>query len=142
MTTANDLLRSKGHQIWSVEPDTTVYEAIEIMADKGIGSILVMKDDNLKGILTERDYTCKVILKGRSSTDTPVKDIMTSKVLHAKSDSTIDECMALMTKKRVRHLPVYEDDKLIGIISIGDIVKEIISEQKIIIEQLENYIYS
>ncbi len=141
MKTVSQLLENKGHDIWSVSPRSTVLEAIKLMADKGIGSVIVLSDNQLKGILSERDYTCKVILKGRSSSDTPVADIMQSKVICARPDSSMEECMVLMTEKKIRHLPVIDDQAIVGMISIGDIVKEIISEQQYMIEQLESYIH-
>jgi CBS domain-containing protein len=140
MKTVRQLLRAKGYDIWSVAPDDSVYDALKLMADKNVGAVLVTDAGDLVGILSERDYARKVILKGRTSRDTPVREIMTEKVVYVRPDQTTDECMALMTDKRVRHLPVIEDDRLIGIISIGDVVKAIISEQEFMIEQLENYI--
>ncbi len=141
MKTVSQLLENKGHDIWSVSPRSTVLEAIKLMADKSIGAVIVLSDNQLKGILSERDYTCKVILKGRSSSDTPVADIMQSKVICARPDSSMEECMVLMTEKKIRHLPVIDDQAIVGMISIGDIVKEIISEQQYMIEQLESYIH-
>ena len=140
MQTIKQLLESKGSNILTTGPDSSVYEAIKTMADHHVGSLLVMENDNLAGIITERDYSRKVILKGKSSKDTPVKDIMATNVLCVQPEKTVEECMALMTDKRVRHLPVIEGDKVVGIISIGDLVKAIISEQKFMIEQLEHYI--
>jgi CBS domain-containing protein len=140
MKTVRELLRAKGYDIWSVAPDDSVYDALKLMADKNVGAVLVIEAGNLVGILSERDYARKVILKGKTSKDTPVREIMTEKVVYVRPDQTSDECMALMTNKRVRHLPVVEDDQLIGIISIGDVVKAIMSHQEFMIEQLENYI--
>ena len=140
MQTIKQLLDTKGNNILSIDPNSSVYDAIKAMSDNHVGSLLVMKNDNLVGIITERDYSRNVVLKGKSSKDTPVKDIMISNVLCAKPEQSIEQCMALMTDKRVRHLPVAENDKVIGIISIGDLVKAIISEQKFMIEQLEHYI--
>jgi CBS domain-containing protein len=140
MKTVRELLRAKGYDIWSVAPDASVYDALKLMADKNVGAVLVTDAGNLVGILSERDYARKVILKGKTSKDTPVREIMTEKVVYVRPDQTTDECMALMTNKRVRHLPVIEDDRLIGIISIGDVVKAIMSHQEFMIEQLENYI--
>jgi CBS domain-containing protein len=142
MTRVRDILAVKGHDIWSVEPDTSVYDAIKLMADKGIGALLVLKDRQLVGIISERDYARKVILQGRASKTTPVSEIMTSRVIYAYPEQNIEECMALMTDKRIRHLPVLDQGQLIGVISIGDLVKSIIVEQKFIIEQLEKYITS
>jgi CBS domain-containing protein len=138
--TVKDLLQAKGYDIWSIAPDTSVYDALKLMANKNIGAVLVIDASNLVGILSERDYARKIILKEKTSKDTLVREIMTEKVLYVRADRTIEECMALMTNKRVRHLPVLEGDRLIGIISIGDVVKAIISEQEFMIEQLQNYI--
>jgi CBS domain-containing protein len=140
MKTVRELLQAKGYDIWSVAPDDSVYDALKLMADKNVGAVLVTEAGNLVGILSERDYARKVTLKGRTSKDTPVREIMTEKVVYVRPDQTSDECMALMTDKRVRHLPVIENGQLIGIISIGDVVKEIISHQEFMLEQLENYI--
>jgi CBS domain-containing protein len=140
MKTVRQLLQAKGYDIWSVAPDDSVYDALKLMADKNVGAVLVTEAGNLVGILSERDYARKVILKGRTSKDTPVREIMTEKVVYVRPDQTTEECMALMTDKRVRHLPVVENDQLIGIISIGDVVKAIMSHQEFMIEQLENYI--
>ncbi len=140
MMTVRDLLERKGSDIWSIAPDASVYDAVKLMADKGIGALLVMDGNKLVGIVSERDYARKVMLKGRSSKETAVKEIMTAKVLYVGRERSIEECMALMTEKRVRHLPVMEDDRLIGILSVGDVIKAIISQQEFIIEQLEIYI--
>jgi len=140
MTTVNQLLKHKGHSVWSVAPNASVYEALESMAEKGVGALVVLRDGKLAGIFSERDYARKVILKGRSSKDTPVREIMTEKVYYLKPDQTVEDCMALMTEKRIRHLPVVVDDQVVGLISIGDVVKSIISEQKFMIEKLEQYI--
>ena len=140
MVSVGQLLRSKGNEVWSITPETTVYDAIKVMADKEVGALLVLEGERLAGIISERDYARKVILKGRSSKDTPVRDIMTERVLYARPEQTIEECMALMTAKRVRHLPVCEDNRVIGVVSIGDLVKSVISQQEFLIQQLENYI--
>ena len=140
MQYVKQLLEQKGRNLITIDPDSSVFEAIKVMADNHIGALPVMQNDNLVGIITERDYARSVILKGKSSKVTPVKDIMTTNVLCAKPEQSIEECMALVTDKRVRHLPVVNNDKIIGIISIGDLVKSIISEQKFMIEQLEHYI--
>lgn len=140
MKYVNQLLDSKGKNVWSVEPDTPVFHALELMAEKNCGAVLVRKGERLVGILSERDYARKVMLKGKSSKDIPVKSIMSTKVVCIRPDQSIDDCMALMTDKRIRHLPVLENDKLVGVISIGDVVKAVISEQEFIIHQLENYI--
>ncbi|MBN1933081.1 MAG: CBS domain-containing protein [Anaerolineae bacterium] len=138
--TVGEILNGKGNDIWSISPNATVYEALELMADKNIGAVLVIDDDNLVGILSERDYARKVILKGLASKETPVRKIMTEKVICVQTTQTAEECMALMTDKHIRHLPVIKDGQLVGVISIGDVVKAIISDQEFTIEQLENYI--
>jgi len=134
------LLDRKGRHIVSVVPDTTVLEAITLMADKTIGSLLIMENDELLGIVTERDYARKVIIKGRSSKTTLVSEIMTTGVFTSSSSETVNSCMALMTEKRIRHLPVVEDNQVVGMVSIGDLVEAIISDQKEEIEQLGQYI--
>ena len=140
LTTVRQLIARKGSDIWSTQPDTIVFEALEQMADKRIGSLLVFEGDQLAGIFSERDYAWKVILKGKSSHDTCVREIMTKNVVCVRPDQTMADCMALMTDKRIRHLPVLDGDEVVGVISIGDVVKEIISEQEFVIGQLENYI--
>jgi len=140
MKTVKQILHAKGHDYFAVSPNESVYNAIRIMADNEIGSVLVVDGDRLVGILTERDYARKVMLEGKSSPGTPVSEIMTSNVLYTRPDQSVDACMALVTEKRVRHLPVLADDKVDGVVSIGDLVKAVIDEQKFIIEQLENYI--
>lgn len=140
MKLVKHLLDGKGRDIVSVVPDSTVLEAIILMADKAIGSLVVMVDDELLGIVTERDYARKVIIKGRSSKTTRVSEIMTKGVFTTSSTKSVNDCMSLMTEKRIRHLPVLEDNRVIGMISIGDLVQAIISDQKEEIEQLENYI--
>ncbi len=140
MALVKQILDSKGHEIWSVVPDESVFKLVELMADKGIGALLVMQDDNLVGIVSERDYARKVILKGRSSENTPVSEIMTAEVVTTNPQQTVEDCMALMTEKRIRHLPVVEDGQVVGVLSIGDLVKNVIAEQQFKIEQLENYI--
>ncbi len=140
MKLVKHILNSKGHEILSVKPNDTVFDAVKLMADKSIGSLLVMNGDKLVGIVTERDYARKVILEGKSSKDSSVKEVMNSKVLCVSPDQTVDECMALMTDKRVRHLPVLDHKHVVGIISIGDLVNAVISEQQILIDHLEHYI--
>ena len=140
MITVGEILDRKGHDIWSISPNATVYEALELMADRNIGAVLVIDGGTLVGILSERDYARKVILRGLASRQIPVRRIMTDRVICVRTDQTAEECMALMTDKRIRHLPVLEDDQLVGVLSIGDVVKAIISDQEFMIEQLESYI--
>ncbi|TWG81003.1 CBS domain-containing protein [Cupriavidus gilardii J11] len=141
MKTARQVLETKPIQaIYSIQPGATVYAALQLMAEKGIGALLVMEHGKIVGILSERDYARKVILMQRTSRDTLVRDIMTTSVIYVRANQSTDECMALMTQHRLRHLPVMEGDELIGMLSIGDLVKDIISEQRFIIEQLEQYI--
>jgi CBS domain-containing protein len=140
MTYVEQLLKTKGNEIWSIAPQATVYEALQIMSEKDVGALLVLEKGNLVGIFSERDYARKLILKGRFSKDTTVGELMTREVLYIESQSTIEDCMALMTAKRVRHLPVLENERLIGIVTIGDVVKQIISDQEFTIQQLERYI--
>ena len=142
MVTAERLLGRKGGQVFSIGPDAPVLEALRMMADHSIGAVLVMRGAELLGILSERDYARKVVLLGKASKDTPVRDIMTSKVVCIRPTNTVDECMALMTDKRIRHLPVLAEKHVVGVISIGDVVKETIAEQRFIIAQLEHYIMS
>ena len=140
MKLVKHLLDAKGHDTLSIGPDASVLDAIKLMAEKGVGALVIMQGDALAGIVTERDYARKVILKDRSSHETPVRDIMTTNVLTASNDDNVEHCMNLMTDKRVRHLPVVEDGKVVGIISIGDLVKAVIADQKQEIEHLEQYI--
>ena len=141
MKTVSQLLKSKESTIvHTIGPDAPVLDAIRLMAERRIGALLVMEGGLIVGIVTERDYARKVILLGRASSQTPVRDIMTSSVMYVRPDQTNEECMILMTENRLRHLPVMDDGKLAGLISIGDLVKDIISEQRFIIEQLEHYI--
>ncbi|MDX1617288.1 MAG: CBS domain-containing protein [Balneolaceae bacterium] len=134
------ILRDKGRVVYHIHPDRTVYEAIELMSEKGIGALVVMEDGELRGIISERDYRDKVILKGRTSKTTKVKEIMTSDVYWVTPDESIEECMAVMTDQKFRHLPILEEGKVVGVISIGDLVKEIISNQKVEIDHLKSYI--
>ena len=140
MITARDILREKGEQLYSISPDATVYDALKMMADKDIGAVMVFENDRMVGLISERDYARKVILKGKHSQDTPVRQIMTQDVISVDPNKTLEECLELIAEHRVRHLPVVENNRAVGIISIGDIVKGIIHHKEIIIEQLENYI--
>ena len=140
MTTVCHILEDKGRQVWSVRPDDKVYDAIKMMADKDVGSLVVLDGSKIVGIVTERDYARNVFLRGRASPQTRVDDIMERNVVCVGPDQSIEECMALMTMKRLRHLPVIERDELVGIVSIGDLVKSIISDREFVIEQLEHYI--
>jgi len=140
MTTAHDILRAKGHTVHCVRPDDTVLAALGVMAEHDIGAVLVLDGDELLGILTERDYARKVALVGRASKDSPVRAIMTTDVVCVPGTRTVEECMALMTDRRCRHLPVVENGHVVGVVSIGDLVKATIDEQEFTINQLKNYI--
>ena len=140
MKTVRQLLEGKGQLLLWVAPGARVIDALRAMADKDVGSVLVMEDGRLKGIFTERDYSRKIALVGKTSSGTLVAEVMTEKVVFVRPAQTVDECMAIMTEKRCRHLPVIDGDKVLGVVSIGDLVKETISEQEFIIHQLENYI--
>jgi len=140
MRRVKDILRNKGSEVWSIAPESTVYDALCLMAEKNVGAVLVMEDDCLVGVFSERDYARKVALRGKTDKDTQVRAIMTERVVCVRPEQTVEECMALMTDKHIRHLPVVQDDRVIGVISIGDVVKSIISNQEFVIEQLETYI--
>jgi len=140
MKKVRDILEHKGRNVWSIGPDASVFDALKLMAEKDIGALVVLDGGNLVGIISERDYARKIVLLGRASPTTQVKEIMTTDVVCVDPERNVDECMALVTERRVRHLPVLENGKLIGLISIGDLVKSIITEQQFIIEQLERYI--
>jgi CBS domain-containing protein len=140
MEFVSQLLAAKGRDVWSVTPDTIVFDALQLMADRNVGAVLVVEDDGLVGVFSERDYARKIILKGKSSKEMPVSDIMTSRVVCVGPDQSVEECMGLMTDKRVRHLPVIDGETLVGIVSIGDVVKAIIADREEAIEQLEQYI--
>lgn len=141
MKTVKQMLQLKGGAVYSVTPQTMVFDALKLMAEKNIGAVLVLADGKVTGIVTERDYARKVILFGKSSRDIAVSEIMSDKVLTVQTAQTVEECMALMTNKRIRHLPVMDGEKLVGLLSIGDLVKEVIAEQELTIKQLESYIH-
>jgi CBS domain-containing protein len=140
MYIVRQILESKGYDVWSVAPDITIYEALQLMAERDVGAMLVMEEGELIGIFSERDYARKVALEGKSSRETPVRDGMTSRVFYVRPDDTVEGCMALMTDRRIRHLPVLEDERVVGVISIGDVVKGMISQQANTIYYLESYI--
>ncbi len=142
MKTVSQLLEGKGGSVLSVTPETSVFEALKLMADKNVGALLVMKGDVLHGIMSERDYARKVILLGKSSHDIAVRDIMSDKVVSVTPKQTVDDCMGLMTGRRIRHLPVIDNGRVVGVLSIGDLVKAVIEEQLRTIQQLESYIHS
>ena len=138
--TVSEILNQKGSNAWSISPNATVFEAIQMLADKNVGALLVTEGDKLVGIISERDYTRKVVLKGRSSRDTAVKEILSGRVIHVQPSQTIEECMRLMTGHHIRHLPVLDGEKIVGVVSIGDLVNWIISAQSSTIQQLQTYI--
>ena len=140
MDSIPQLLDAKGHGVWSVSPDDSVFDAIKKMADRKIGSLVVLEEDSIVGIITERHYTRNVILKGKSSLSTPVRDIMETRVICVNPEHTLEECMAVMTEKRILHLPVVDQGRLVGLVSIGDLVKTIIKDQQFTIDQLTHYI--
>ena len=139
--TVKHILQQKGRNLWTIDPDATVFDALAKMAEKDVGSLVVMDREKLIGIITERHYSRKVILKGKTSPTTLVREIMERNVVHVRPDQPVELCMALMTERRVRHLPVLEGDRVIGIVSIGDLLKSIISKQKFVIDELEHYIH-
>lgn len=142
MKSVRQLLQAKGREVHSITPEARVFDALKLMAEKDVGALVVLEGGRLAGIISERDYARKVILQGKSSHDLTVRDIMTGKVITVSPDQTVEECMALMTGKRIRHLPVTEGGRLAGLLSIGDLVKEVIAEQEQTIRQLESYIHS
>ena len=142
MKTVRQLLEAKGRQVYSVSPDTIIYDALKLMAENRIGALLVLEGQHLAGVFSERDYAREVVLKGKTSRTTPVKDVMSTTVITVTPDHTVEDCMNLMSGKRIRHLPVMEDNLVIGVLSIGDLVKETIAYQEFLIRQLESYIQS
>ena len=142
MKTVQQLLESKRYSVVSVAPSSTVLDALKVMAEKEIGAVIVIDGEHMVGIFSERDYARKVVLQGKASKDTPVREIMTERVVCVRPEQSIEDCMGLMTDKRIRHLPVLEHKKVIGVISIGDVVKEMLSEKEFVIKQLESYIHN
>ena len=142
MRRVRHLLEAKAPEVFAIGPDAAVIDAIRLMAEKGIGAVVVMQSGRLAGILSERDYARKIVLQGRSSHDTPVRDIMTAKVVTVRLDDSIDHCMQLVTDRRIRHLPVLERDAVLGVVSIGDLVRAVIEDQQVEIDQLQRYIAS
>lgn len=140
MISVNHILKEKGHDIWSIGPNAMVFDAVKLMTEKKVGALLVIEDGHPVGLISETDYTRKLIVAERSSKETRVDEIMSSNIMYAEPEQNIEECMALMTEKRIRHLPVWDGQELHGMISIGDLVKAIINDQRFIIEQLEKYI--
>ena len=140
MTTVELLLQHKGHTVWSIPPDASVFEAVQLMADKRVGALMVVDRNELIGVISERDYAREIVLKDRASRDTPVSAIMTQRVLYVRPQQTLEECMALMTERHLRHLPVLDNGRLIGVVSMRDVVKDLIAEKEFLIEQMENYI--
>ena len=138
--TVGSILRHKGHDVWSVSPDESVFQAISLMADKGIGALVVIADERLVGIISERDYARKVVLQGKSSRDTRVRSIMASPVVTVGPEHTVDDCMRIVTSERIRHLPVVQGEQVIGVVSIGDLVRKVISTQRETIHYLQQYI--
>ncbi len=137
MNIVRQLLDLKGNDVWTISPDASVYQALRLMSDKNVGALVVMEGDKVVGILSERDYARKVVLKGKASRDVPVKEIMTADVISVHPQQTVEECMELMTHKHIRHLPVMEDDRLVGMISIGDVMRDILYRQREMLKKLE-----
>jgi len=142
MKSVKQLLQNKSGELSTIGPDASVLDALKLMAERNVGALLVVENGKLVGIISERDYARKVVLLGKTSQDTPVREIMSERAVCVQPDNTVEECMALMTDKHIRHLPVIENEKLLGVLSIGDLVKETISEQQFVIQQLESYIHS
>ena len=140
MKTVEDILKEKGREVWVISPHATILEALRLMAEKDVGALVVVEDDQIVGIISERDYARKIALRGKSSVNTPIKEIMTDKVYYVSPKTTVQECLALITQQSIRHLPVLENGKLVGLISIGDVVKSIIDGQETTITQLSDYI--
>ena len=140
MTTVKHLLLHKGNLVWSISPEASVYEALQLMSEKDVGALIVIENNQVVGVISERDYARKIILLGKTSKDTKIKEIMSTPVISVTLEHTVDDCMALMTEKRIRHLPVFDGNHLVGMISIGDVVKSIMSNQEILIDQLVSYI--
>jgi CBS domain-containing protein len=140
MATVKQFLESKESNIWSISPEATVFEGLQVMADKNIGALLVTKDDKLVGIFSERDYARKVILKGKASKDTTIGELMTREVVYITPENSLDECMALMSAKHIRHLPILRNGRLLGLLTLGDVVKQILSNQEFKIQEMEKYI--
>lgn len=140
MTTVKQVLEKKGHDVWTIHPDDTVFKALEEMANRNVGALVALENGNVVGVFTERHYARNVFLKGRSSPETVIRNVMTTDVIFIRPDQTVDQCMAIMTEKGLRHLPVLHEGKLTGIVSIGDLVKSIIDQKQFTIEQLVNYI--
>ncbi|HNT22739.1 MAG TPA: CBS domain-containing protein [Anaerolineales bacterium] len=140
MKTVEEILNAKGRQVWTISPQATVIDALKLMADRNVGCLVVLENDRIVGIISERDYARKIALRGKSSVNTPVKDIMSTTVYHIHLQNTVDDCLQLMTQQTIRHLPVEESGKLLGLISIGDVVKAVIDEQSTTITQLSDYI--
>jgi CBS domain-containing protein len=140
MKTVKDILLAKGHETWRIPPDASVFQALQLMAEKDVGALLVMEGEDLCGVFSERDYAREIVLAGKTSRDTPVREIMTPEVIYVTPDRGVEECMAVMTENRVRHLPVLEENRLVGLVSIGDVVKAIISGKEFVIDQLEKYV--